>query len=134
RWWARSERLAGGPGYIKAIFDLFLRNDCRPLLESIQAATLVTRRRGDRGLRHDHVRHLAEHIPHARLLEFDGDDSVWFAGDVDPVLDEIESFLTGGRRAMASNRVLSTILFTDIVGSTEYAAALGDNAWATALA
>ena len=134
RWWARSERLAGGPGYITAIFDLFLRTDARPLCDTIQAPTLVTRRRGDRDLRHDHVRDLAERIPNARLLEFDGDDSVWFAGDADPVLDEIESFLTGGRRAASSNRVLSTILFTDIVGSTEHAAALGDNAWATALA
>jgi class 3 adenylate cyclase len=133
RWWARSERLAGGPGYITAIFDLFLRTDARPLLESIQAPTLVTRRRGDRDLRHDHVRDLAERIPHARLLEFDGDDSVWFAGDADPVIDEIESFLTGGRRATSSNRVLSTILFTDIVGSTERAAQLGDEGWTTVL-
>jgi class 3 adenylate cyclase len=103
------------------------------LLESIQAPTLVTRRRGDRDLRHDHVRDLAERIPHARLLEFDGDDSVWFAGDADPVLDEIESFLTGGRRATSSNRVLSTVLFTDIVESTKRAAQLGDEAWKTAL-
>lgn len=133
RWWARSERLAGGPGYVTALFDLFLRTDARPLLESIQAPTLVTRRRGDRDLRHDHVRDLAERIPHARLLEFDGDDSVWFAGDADPVLDEIESFLTGGRRATSSNRVLSTVLFTDIVESTKRAAQLGDEAWKTAL-
>ena len=67
-------------------------------------------------------------------MEFDGDDHVWFAGDTESVLDEIESFLTGQRSATPSNRVLSTVLFTDIVGSTERAAALGDQAWTTALA
>ena len=134
QWWARSERLAGGPGYITSLFELFLRTDARPLLDSIQAPTLVARRRGDRDLRHDHVRDLAERIPHARLAEFDGDDSVWFAGDTDRVLDEIESFVTGVRSAKPSNRVLSTVLFTDIVGSTERATQLGDATWTAALA
>jgi class 3 adenylate cyclase len=134
RWWARSERLAGGPGYITRLFELFLRTDITPVLESIQAPTMVARRRGDRDLRRDHVVDIAERIPHARLVEFDGDDSVWFAGDADGVLDEIESFLTGVRSAKPSNRVLSTVLFTDIVGSTELASRLGDDAWTTALA
>ena len=67
-------------------------------------------------------------------MEFDGDDHVWFAGDSDRVLDEIESFLTAGRSAPPSNRVLSIVLFTDIVGSTERAAPIGDEAWSTALA
>ena len=70
-------------------------------------------------------RHLAERIRQARLVELDGDDNVWFAGDSDRVLDEIESFLTGQRSATPSNRVLSTVLFTDIVGSTQRAAQLG---------
>ncbi|HYQ35713.1 MAG TPA: adenylate/guanylate cyclase domain-containing protein [Mycobacterium sp.] len=80
-----------------------------------------------------HVRYLAERIPKARLVEFDGDDHVWFAGDTDRVLDEIESFVTGARAASPTNRVLSTVLFTDIVGSTERAEALGDEAWTAAL-
>ena len=67
-------------------------------------------------------------------MELDGDDNVWFAGDADVVLDEIESFLTGQRSATPSNRVLSTVLFTDIVGSTQRAAQVGDDAWATTLA
>jgi len=71
---------------------------------------------------------------YARLVELEGDDNIWFAGDADRVLDEIESFLTGGRWAAPSNRVLSTVLFTDIVGSTQRAAQLGDEAWTTALA
>ena len=134
RWWARGERLAGGPGYFKALYDLFLRTDVRPALESIQAPTLLLRRRGDRHVRREHAQDLAERIPHARLVELDGDDNVWFAGDADRVLDEIESFLTGERSATPSNRVLSTVLFTDIVGSTQRAAQLGDEAWTTALA
>lgn len=134
RWWARGERLSGGPGYFRAILDLFLRSDVRPALESIQAPTLLLHRRGDRHVRIEHARDLAERIPNARLVEFDGEDNVWFAGDADRMLDEIESFLTGGRPAAPSNRVLSTVLFTDIVGSTRRAAQLGDEAWSTALA
>ena len=81
RWWARSERLAGGPGYFKAMLDLFLNTDVRPALESIQAPTLLLRRRGDRHVRGDHARAVAERVRHARLVELDGDDHVWFAGD-----------------------------------------------------
>lgn len=132
-WWARGERLAGGPGYFKAIFDLYLRTDVRPVLDSIQAPTLLLHRRNDRHVSVGHQRYLAERIPHAQLVELDGDDNAWFAGDADRVLDEIESFLTGGRVARPTNRVLSTVLFTDIVGSTERAAVLGDEAWTTAL-
>jgi len=133
RWWARGERLAGGPGYFKAIFDLYMHTDMRPVLESIQAPTLLLHRRGDRHVTGGHARYLAERIPHARLVELDGDDHEWFAGDSDRALDEIESFLTGQRAARPTNRVLSTVLFTDIVGSTERAEALGDQAWTAAL-
>jgi class 3 adenylate cyclase len=133
RWWGRGERLAGGPGYFKAILDLYLRTDVRPAVESIQAPTLLLRRRGDRHVTGGHARYLAERIPQARLVELDGDDDIWFAGDADAVLDEIESFVTGVRAATPTNRVLSTVLFTDIVGSTERAAAVGDKAWAAAL-
>jgi class 3 adenylate cyclase len=134
RWWALSERFAAGPGYMTAVYELFLRTDARPVLGSIQAPTLVMRRRGDRDVRREHALNLVERIPDARLIEFDGDDSMWFAGDADPILDEIESFLTGARSPKPSNRVLSTVLFTDIVGSTERATQLGDEAWTAALA
>ena len=133
RWWARNERLSGGPGHWKSGFELFARTDLRPVLGSIQAPTLVMRRRGDPDAR-EYSQAIAERIPHARLVEFDGDDSVWFAGDADRVLDEVETFLTGDRSAKPSNRVLSTVLFTDIVGSTERATQLGDAAWTAALA
>jgi class 3 adenylate cyclase len=134
RWWARGERLAGGPGYFKAMLELYLRTDVRPVLESIQAPTLLLHRRGDRHVAVGHSRYLAERIPRARLVELDGDDHEWFAGDSDRVLNEIESFITGGRAASPTNRVLTTVLFTDIVESTEQAAILGDEAWTMALA
>src|ERR1700744_3336387 len=132
-WWARGERLAGGPGYFKAIFDLYLRTDVRPALDSIQATPLLLHRRGDHHVTGGNPRYLADRITNARLVEFDGDDNVWFAGDSDQALDEIESFVTGSRAARPTNRVLSTVLFTDIVGSTEHAEALGDEAWTAAL-
>ena len=71
RWWARGERLAGGPGYFKAIFDLYLRTDVRPALDSIQAPTLLLRRRGDRHVTGGHAQYLADRIPNARLVEFE---------------------------------------------------------------
>src|ERR1700739_1307180 len=133
RWWARGERLAGGPGYFKAIFDLYMRTDVRPALDSIQAPTLLLHRRGDRHVASEHVRYLAERIARARLVELEGDDHEWFAGDSERVLDEIECFLTGGRAVTPTNRVLSTVLFTDIVGATARAAAVGGDAWTRAL-
>ena len=133
RWWARGERLSGGPGYFKHIHDVYLRSDVRPALESIQAPTLVLHRRGDRHVLSGHVRYLAERIPHARLVEFEGDDHVWFAGNSDRVIDEVQEFLTGERATAPINRVLATVLFTDIVGSTERAATVGDEAWTTTI-
>jgi class 3 adenylate cyclase len=133
RWWARSERLLGGPGYFRHILEVFLRSDVRPVLGGIQSPTLVIRRRGDRHVRRGHAEAVATAIPNARLVELDGDDNSWFAGDVDELLDHIESFLTGKRSAPPTSRVLATILFTDIVGSTEHAAAAGDAAWKATL-
>jgi len=80
RWWARGERLAGGPGYFKALYDVFVRTDVRPALESIQAPTLLLHRRGDRHVRGEHAQDLAKRIRHARLVELDGDDNMWLAG------------------------------------------------------
>jgi class 3 adenylate cyclase len=134
RWWARGERLAGGPTYFQQMLDLYLRTDIRPALKSIQAPTLLLHRRGDRHVAIGHSRYLAEQIPRARLVELDGDDHEWFAGDSDRILSEIESFITGGRVASPTSRVLSTVLFTDIVESTEHAAVVGDEAWTLALA
>jgi class 3 adenylate cyclase len=134
RWWARNERLSAGPGYFTPILNLFLRTDVRPVLGSIQCPTLVLRRRGDRHVRPGHAEMVVEAIPDARLVELEGDDNAWFVGAVDEVIDEIQTFLTGMRPAASTTRVLSTVLFTDIVGSTERAAAAGDDAWTATLA
>jgi class 3 adenylate cyclase len=134
KWWARGERMSGGPGYFKTAIDYWMRTDIRPVLSSIQAPTLIMRRRGDREVRREHALDLLERIPDARLVELDGEDHFWFTGDGDSVLDEVESFLTGERRVTPSNRVLSTVLFTDIVGSTQHAANAGDEAWSMTLA
>jgi class 3 adenylate cyclase len=134
RWWARGERLAGGPGDWKLLLERFLRTDVRSVLASIQSPTLVLHRRGDRHVRSAHAEEVAAAIPDAQLVELPGDDNAWFVGDVDAALDVIEGFLTGTRAHASSTRVLSTVLFTDIVSSTERAAEAGDRAWTATLA
>jgi class 3 adenylate cyclase len=133
-WWGRGERLSGGRAYITRFLDLFLRTDVRPVLESIQAPTLLVRRRDDWHVRDGHARHLVERIPDARLVELAGADHVWFSGDTDAFLDVVEEFLTGHRRTGHTNRVLATVLFTDIVESTAQAAQMGDAEWGATLA
>ncbi len=127
-WWTARARAAAGPG---AARDLILMNsaiDVRDVLPVIQAPTLVLHRTGDADSRVEEGRYIAEHIPGARFVELEGDDHLpWI--DADQILDEIEEFLTGVRRGPASDRVLATVLFTDIVGSTDRAAELGDHAW-----
>jgi class 3 adenylate cyclase len=91
--------------------------------------TLILHREGDPHVRHGHARYLADRIPGAQLVTLAGEDNEWFSGEIEPLFDEIEQFVTGIRRARRTDRVLATILFTDIVGSTERAAALGDAAW-----
>jgi class 3 adenylate cyclase len=133
QWWARGERLSAGPGYFHHVLEIFLRTDFRGALSSIQSPVLILHRRGDRHVRDGHAQYLAERIPDARRVELDGDDNTWFAGTVDDVVDEVQSFLTGERGAVPTNRVLSTVLFTDIDRSTERAAEMGDDAWTTML-
>ena len=134
RWWARCERLEATPGYFRWMLELYLRTDLRPVIGTIQAPTLVMGRRAARVVSIGHAKDFANRIPNSRYVEFDGDDLEWLAGDVDPVLDEIESFVSGERSAKPSNRVLSTVLFTDIVESTKRAAQLGDDAWTPVVA
>ena len=103
--------------------------DIRSVLSSISAPTLILHRQGDRLISVENSRYLASHIPGARLVELSGADHLPWFGDSDTVLDEVEEFLTGARPAMATERVLSTILFIDIVASTERARSLGDARW-----
>jgi class 3 adenylate cyclase len=128
-WFQRRGRAGLSPA---AARDLILMNsqaDVREVLPSIQCPTLVLHRSGDRDSRVDEGRYIAERVPGARFVELTGDDHVPFVR-LDEVVDPIEEFLTGSRPAASADRVLATILFTDLVGSTERARSIGDAAWA----
>lgn len=103
--------------------------DVRGILSAIHVPTLVLHRTGDRWVNVEEGRYVAHHIPGAKWVELPGDDHVIWAGDADRTLDEIEEFLTGIRPQPASERILLTVMFTDIVGSTSVAAELGDRGW-----
>ena len=129
RWYARYERLAMGPGGMRAMLTSEVQRDLRSVLSAIRVPTLVVHRAGDSFIRVGHGRYLAEHIPGARYVELPGSDHLPYVGDTQAMLGEIEEFLTGMRPAPEVDRVLATVLFTDIVGSNERAAAVGDRAW-----
>src|SRR4029077_18693576 len=103
--------------------------DVRAKLPHITAPTLVLHRRGSTFVPVEHGRYLAEHIAGARYVELPALDTLYWVGDPMPILNEIEEFVTGVRGGSDSERVLTTIVFTDIVGSTQRAAALGDDRW-----
>ncbi len=132
-WLARLQRLAMDPHYASKVFEFNGRLDVRPVLAAIQAPTLVLHRRDDVAFNIRHSEYLAEHIPNARLRVLEGVDTLPFLGDSDSVLGEIEEFLTGARAEREPDRVLATVLFTDICRSTERAAALGDARWRSLL-
>jgi class 3 adenylate cyclase len=124
----RLTRFSGGSNPRRALAEIMVYTDVRPLLPTIQVPTLVLYRKGDPWVRPPHATYLAEHIPGAKLVELPGEDNLLFVG-ADADVDEIEEFLTGARHTPETDRVLATVLFTDIVGSTEWAAELGDKDW-----
>jgi class 3 adenylate cyclase/pimeloyl-ACP methyl ester carboxylesterase len=129
RWVGRYMRLSAPPAASTRMYRWVLQVDVRSVLPSIQAPTLILHRVENRHYRVPMGRYLAEHIPGAKYVEFPGAD--WYPPFVNaqPVLDEIEEFLTGARPVPAQDRILATVLFTDIVGSTDLAARLGDQRW-----
>jgi pimeloyl-ACP methyl ester carboxylesterase len=131
---ARMERSAASPAMVLQIFEMFLDIDVRSVLPSIHVPTLVLHRRGDRVVNRRAGEELAAQIPSARYVELPGIDHLPWAGDSEAVLGEIEEFLTGARSPPDPDRVLATVMFTDIVGSTERAAELGDARWRELLA
>ncbi len=133
RWFAKCERLSGGPRAHFRIYSLFQASDVTVALPSIRAPTLVLHTAGNPHVRRGHAELLAERIPQAKRVELPGADHVWYAGDVEALFDQIEAFLTGARGPASGRRVLTTVLFTDVVGSTERAARVGDHAWAALL-
>ena len=127
-YWARLLRSGSSPKSAVALMDLYRQIDTRSVLGSISAPTLVMHRSGDRATPVAFGRYLAEHIPNARYVELDGIDHLPMV-DSEQVLDELEEFLTGTRLDHEPDRVLATVMFTDIVSSTERAAELGDRRW-----
>jgi pimeloyl-ACP methyl ester carboxylesterase/class 3 adenylate cyclase len=134
RWWARFERLVASPGAYAELAEILTALDVRRVLPSIQAPTLVLHRRDDRVVPVAQGRAVAERIAGARFVELPGINHIPWMGDWEPLVDEVAEFLTGTRPPHHSDRVLATVLFTDIVQSTERIARLGDHRWREMLA
>jgi class 3 adenylate cyclase/pimeloyl-ACP methyl ester carboxylesterase len=128
-WWSRSERLAFAPNKIGELARITFVQDVRPLLASIAVPTLVLHRVDDNYIRVGAGRYLAEHISSAKFVELSGEDNLFFVGDADSLLDEIEEFLTGSHQAPEGDLLMAAILFTDIVASTEQSAQMGHRKW-----
>ncbi len=126
-WWGRMQRSAVSPGMARQLMEMISETDLRAVLPSIKVPTLVTHITGDRLVPVELGREVASLIPGARFVEHEGDDA--YAWSDMPALDDIEEFLTGRRADPEVDRVLATVMFTDIVDSTEAAARMGDQRW-----
>jgi class 3 adenylate cyclase len=129
QWWAKYLRLGASPSAVINNFRMNAALDVRDILPTLHVPTLVLHRTGDRAIDVEEGRYLAQHIPNARLVEFSGEDHLWWVGDSEGIVNEIQEFLTGERPLSEPDRVLATVLFTDIVNSTERAAEMGDRRW-----
>jgi pimeloyl-ACP methyl ester carboxylesterase len=133
KWWSSYLMQSASPQAALALTQMNANIDIRAVLPTIRVPTLILHRKGDRVLSIEDARYLAEKIPGARLVLLEGDDHLPWVSDQDAIIDEIEEFLTGIRRAPEPDRVLATLLFTDIVDSTGKAHELGDARWKTLL-
>ena len=122
-------RASASPGAAAAIMKMNREIDVRHILPATRVPTLILHRTAERVIDVEHARYMAQRIPGAKLVELPGEDHMAWFGDQDLILDEVEQFLTGSRHAHEPERVLATVLFVDIAGSTARAAALGDNSW-----
>jgi class 3 adenylate cyclase len=126
---ARYQRYATTPSMLQQNFLMFLDIDVRSVLPSVEVPTLVLHRHGDMAVNRRAAEWMAGQIPGAKYVELPGSDHLLYVGDTDRLLDEVEEFLTGFRRAIEIDRVLATVMFTDIVDSTQRASTMGDRAW-----
>jgi pimeloyl-ACP methyl ester carboxylesterase len=132
-WWAKYNRMAASPGAVVTLMRMAFEGDVRSILSSISCPTLVVHRTHDPFVDVRHGRYLAAHIPGARLVEFAGGDHLHYVGDTEDYNNEIELFLTGELRGASPERMLATVLFTDIVESTKQLTRGGDREWAERL-
>jgi pimeloyl-ACP methyl ester carboxylesterase len=129
QWWARYLRLSASPAAFATLSNMNAQIDIRQVLPAIRIPALILHSVNDRTLDIGGSRYLAERIPGAKLVELTGPDHVPWLSDAERVADEVEEFLTGVRRRQEPDRVLATVLFTDIAGATEKASGLGDRKW-----
>lgn len=129
KWGARWMRGSVSRDALPRAYDILSRTDVRHVLPAIRVPTLVLHRTNDPVVTVENGRYLAQKIPNARYVELPGDDHIPFLGEWEMILDEIEEFLTGTRRAREPERILATILFADIVDSSATANRLGDQRW-----
>lgn len=133
RWWDRYLRLSASPSTTLAMRRMLLDADVRSVLSAIQVPTLIAHRCDDPYIRIAHGRYLSEHITGSRLVELPGASDLLFAGDQSDLVAEIQEFLTGTRGDVSADRVLATVLYTDVVGSTAQLSQVGDQAWRSVL-
>ena len=129
QWWSRFLRQGASPSAAVELLRMNYEIDVRHLLPSVRVPTLLLHSVGDQAVSIGLGRYMAERIPGAKMCELPGRDHLPFGEDADRIIDEIEEFLTGSRHEPELDRVLATVLFTDIVGSTERATQLGDQRW-----
>ena len=129
-WWGKGELLGASPAAATALMRMNSQIDISNIVSTIRVPTLIIHRTEDATINVEGGRYLAEHIPGARYIELPGTDHIPFVGDnADEIADAVQELLTGARASVPVDRVLATVLFTDIVGSTEKASALGDRRW-----
>jgi len=128
-WWDLAGNRAASPTMARAVGTVAVKADVRDVLERITAPTLILHRRDSTFIPPGHGHYLAEQLTQSTYVELPGADMLYWVGDTAELLDEVEEFVTGVRGGAGCDRVVATILFTDIVGSTERAATLGDDRW-----
>ena len=128
-WFRKLERMSATPSMAADLMRRMLEIDLRPLLSSVIAPALLLHRRDASFIPAEGMRWLAEHLPNGRYVEVPGDETPGYLGDVDGLMDEVEEFLVGTRVGSAVDRRVATVLFSDVVGSTERAAGVGDRVW-----
>jgi class 3 adenylate cyclase/pimeloyl-ACP methyl ester carboxylesterase len=129
QWWAHHMRVSASPGAGVTLYRMNVEVDIRAILPTIRVPTLILHRSGDRLQPCQGARYMAGQIPAAKFVELPGDDHIPWIGNADPLLAEIQEFLTGEPPVLEADRVLATVLFIDIVQSTQRATAIGDSRW-----